>query len=172
MPFTFLTEDGTGLVAATSYVSVEEADDIIAVNIHADARWTVLDEAIKEKLLSWASRYLDTNARWYGERVSSTSGLRWPRKGVCDRDDFEIAEDVIPKQLKIAAASMATYLIAQDRSTERPQDALISLKADVVELEFAEGYRLPKVPSHINELISGLGRITSGTRVRFGRIIK
>lgn len=172
MAFTFLVEDGSGLAEATSYVSVEDADDIIVVNIHADARWSALDDPTKEKLLSWASRYLDSHAKWYGTRVSGTQALRWPREDVTDRDGILIPSDSVPRQLKVAVASLATALIDTDRSVERPQDALTRLKADVIELEFQEGYRLPKVPAHIHELIDGLGVIKSGGRVRFARIVK
>jgi hypothetical protein len=172
MAFTFLVEDGTGLSAATSYVSVEDADDILTTNIHAGPIWTELEEADKERLLSWASRYLDDRATWYGYRAVETSSLRWPRSGVVDRDRVAIASNVIPRQLKIATAEMARYLIAEDRSTERGQDALLRLKADVIELEFAEGYRLPKVPEHMDYLIKGLGTISGGSGIKFKKIIR
>lgn len=171
MAFTFLVEDGTGLAAATSYVSVEDADDIIAVNIHADAKWVDLALADKEKLLSWASRYLDNHVRWKGCKTVEASALRWPRKGVVDRDGQLIPEDVIPQQLKIAVASFATYLIDTDRSTERPQDGLAMIKVDVIELEFREGYKLPKIPSHMGHLLEGLGTVKSN-RIGFARIIR
>lgn len=172
MAFTFVVEDGTGLPNATSYVSVEEADDILTMNIHAGPAWSVLDVAVKQRLLSWASRYLDERARWFGTRVSESSGLRWPRAGVTDRDGIVLAPNMVPRQLKIAAAEMARYLVDEDRSSERDQDALTRLKADVIELEFAEGYRLPKVPEHMQYLIKGIGTIGSGSGIKFARIIR
>ncbi len=57
---------------------------------------------------------------------------------------------------------MARYLIESDRSTDRPQDGLKSLKVDVIELVFNESYRLPEVPNEINMLLSGLGIIKTG----------
>lgn len=172
MAFAFLVEDGTGLSTATSYVSVEDADDIIVMNIHASASWTTLTTAQKEYLLSWASRYLDERTRWYGSKSVETSALRFPRTGIVDRDGIAIAADAVPRQLKIATAEMARYLIEEDRSVERGQDALTRLKADVVELEFSEGYRLPKVPEHMAYLIQGLGSIGAGSGSKFKRIIR
>lgn len=172
MAFAFVVEDGTGLPNATSYVSVEDADDILTMNIHAGPAWDALDVENKERLLAWASRYLDERARWYGARTVETSGLRWPRTGVVDRDNARIAPNVIPRQLKAATAEMARYLIEEDRSTERGQDALTRLKADVIELEFSEGYRLPKVPEHMQYLIAGLGSIAGGSGIKFARIIR
>lgn len=172
MAFTFLVEDGSGLNAATSYVSVSDANDIIAVNIHADVAWDALDDLDKEKLLSWATRYLDTQTRWYGDKAVETSALRWPRANVVDRDGVLLSSTAIPAQLKIATAEMARYLIAEDRTTERDQDALKRIKADVVELEFIEGYRLPAVPKHLQYLLQGLGSISGGGGIRFARIIR
>jgi hypothetical protein len=172
MAFSFSVEDGSGVADATSYVSVQDADDILTVNIHAGPEWTAASNDDKERLLSWASRYLDERARWFGTKAVETSALRWPRSGVKDQDDIEISDDVIPRQLQIATAEMARYLLSDDRSVERDQDGLERLKADTIELEFADGYRLPAVPSHIGYLIKGLGTIGSGNGTTFARIIR
>lgn len=172
MAFTFVVEDGTGLSDATSYVSVEEADDIITMNIHASETWSSLSDEDKEKLLSWASRYLDERTRWFGRKAVESSALRWPRSGITDRDGITLSSTLIPRQLKIATAEMARYLVDEDRTTERGQDGLSRLRADVIELEFVEGYRLPQVPSHMQYLIKGLGAISSGSGIKFKRIIR
>ena len=172
MAFTFVVEDGTGLATATSYVSVEDADDIITMNIHADVAWTALANSAKEKLLSWASLYLDARTRWFGVKATETSALRWPRSGVVDRDGEVLADDAIPRQLEIATAEMARYLSNEDPTAARDQDALTRIKADVIELEFVEGYRLPRVPENMSYLIKGLGSISSGGGINFKRIIR
>lgn len=172
MAFEFVVEDGTGIPNATSYVSVEDADDIITMNIHASTAWMALDDSVKERLLAWASRYLDERARWFGRKTHELSGLRWPRTGVTERDGLVLSENIVPRQLKIATAEMARYLIEEDRSTERSQDSLVRLKADVIELEFSEGYRLPHVPSHMTYLIKGLGTISTGVGIQFKKIIR
>ena len=162
MTFPFTVEDGAGLSNATSYVSVEDADDILIMNIHAAPAWMALSLDVKQRLLSWASRYLDERARWFGRKTVETAALRFPRSGVRDRDGIHIDANEIPRQLRVATAEMARYLIDADRTVERDQDALISLKADVVEMEFVEGYRLPKVPEHVGYLLQGLGSIGAG----------
>lgn len=172
MAFAFVVEDGTGLPDATSYVSVEEADDIITMNIHASASWEALDVADKERLLAWASRYLDERTRWFGHKAVEASALRWPRSGVTDRDGVRLDANMIPRQLQIATAEMARYLVDEDRSVERGQDALTRLKADVIELEFSEGYRLPQVPSHMQYLIKGIGTISAGGGMKTARLIR
>ena len=171
MAFTFVVEDGTGLSTATSYATVAEADDYIIMNIHASSGWEELSTDSKERLLSWASAYLDSHTVWKGTKTVETSALRWPRTGVCDRDGIELGENEIPNQLKLATAEMSRYLIAQDRSLERDQDGLVRIKADVVELEFKEGYQLPQVPSHMIYMVMGLGYI-SGGMPRFARAVR
>lgn len=171
MAFTFLVEDGTGLPGANSYVSVADADNLIQTNIHASADWLAKSTEDKQALLMSATRYLDDRTRWYGLRVSATSGLRWPRSNVYDRDGNLIEPNTIPTQLRFATAEMARFNMAEDRTVERDQDALSRLKADVIELEFVNGYRLPKVPEHMRYLLLGLGSI-SGGGVTFGKVIR
>lgn len=171
MAFIFVVEDGTGLTTATSYVSVADADDVIAVNIHVDPLWRDLSTDSKEKLLAWSTRIIDAQTRWKGIKTVTASLLRWPRTGVVDRDETLIGENEIPYQLEVAVAEYARYLIADDRTVERDQDGLVRLKADVVELEFLEGYTLPQIPATMTYLLDGLGYISSaGQTPRFVRI--
>lgn len=161
MAFSFTVEDGTGLPSAKSYVSVEEADDFLATNIHASAAWDALSADTREKVLSWASRVLDDRLRWLGRPSTTTGALRWPRTGTSDRDGTPIPGNVIPRALKAATAELARFLVAEDRTAERDQDALTRLKADVVELEFVEGYRLKTIPASVTAMLTGLA-VTGG----------
>lgn len=170
MAFTFTVEDGSGLTTATSYTSTEEADSIVAANIHAAPKWGALDNQTKGKLLTWATRIVDSHTRWNGQKVGA-GALRWPRSGVIDRDGLPIPSNIIPPALKLATATLAVYMMEQDRFTERDQDAIKRIKADVAEIEFVEGYRLPQIPSHITHLLTGLGSISTGTRC-FARVIR
>jgi hypothetical protein len=170
MAFIFTVETGTGAdAAANSYVSVVEADDIITTNIHASVAWDALTTDQKERLLVWASRYVDDHTVWKGSKTVESSPLRWPRTGVCDRDDVLIDATTIPTQLKIAIAEMARYLVAEDRTVERDTDGLERVKADVVEIEFLAGYRLPSIPTNMQYLVAGLGVIFGGT-ARYGKV--
>jgi hypothetical protein len=97
--------------------------------------------------------------------------LRWPRCGVYDQDNRLIPYNVIPSQLKEATCEMARYLIAQDRSLERPQDGLKELKIDVMTLVFNLDYTLPIVPGMIGYILTNLGTIGSG-RTNFAKITR
>ena len=149
--------------APTSYCTVDEADTFLTPNIHATT-WFALSTTDKEKLLAFATKFLDDRVRWEGTKTVAASGLRWPRTGVVDRDSRAIGANEIPTQLKRATAEMARYLVDADRTTERSQDGLKELKADVIELVFNETYRLPVVPSHMHFLVEGLGILRGNGR--------
>jgi len=162
MAYSFVVEDGTGLTNANSYVSVQEASDYLISNNYSYPTWDDLDTGDKQKLLSWASRYLDQRARWNGTKTVEDSGLRWPRTDVYDRDGILIEPDEIPEQLKEATNEMARYLMTNDRSQDRSQDGLKEVQVDVIRLVFNENYRLPEVPNEINQILAGLGSVTGG----------
>lgn len=168
---TLTVEDGSGLPAANSYLSTEEADSIIGLNVHVRAAWAALSTEDKEALLAWASRYLDERTRWKSWRTYPDSGLSWPRTGAQDRDGVQIAPNAVPAPLKVATAEMARHLMVADRSTERDQDGLARLKADVIELEFRTGYSLPKIPEHLQNVLAGLGTINGGS-VQFKQVLR
>lgn len=171
MAFTFTVEDGTLVAGANSYVPVDYADAYIVQNIHASESWDALSTDGRQRVLSWASRYLDQRATWNGTIVDETQAMRWPRSGVTDIDGRVIPTTEIPKALMDAVCEMARYLTVEDRSTERQQDGLRELRVDVVDLKFTEGYRIAQVPSQINIMLRGLGTIAGG-RGSFGKIRK
>ena len=192
---TFVVEDGTMVPNANSYVTVEDATDYLSANIHASPAWVALTLSDQQALLIWATRYLDSRATWNGIPTSDflanptsfnvvgtwavfpspgdippQQALRWPRAGARDCDGVPIASNTIPRQLKAATAEMARYLIATDRSLERPQDGLTELKVDVITIKFRE-YELPIVPNEISYILRGLGTISSG-RTNFSKITR
>lgn len=102
MAFNFTVETGEIIPGANSYVTVEDADDYLAANIHVGPVWAGLDLEIRQKLLVWASRYLDQRAVWNGRIVSLAQPMRWPRTGVKNADGVGIPHDSIPIQLQQA----------------------------------------------------------------------
>jgi hypothetical protein len=194
MTFQFIVEDGSLVANSNSYLTIDEANTYIQANYHVYPQWQVLDTLTKQQLLVWACRYLDQRATWNGVPTStfladptqtnliatwavapifgptSTQSMRWPRACVLDRDGNALNADTIPKQLKDACAEMARYLLANDRSLERPQDFLTELKAGDVTLRFRDAV-LAIVPSEVSFIVRGLGSISSG-RTNFSKITK
>jgi hypothetical protein len=178
----FLVEDGTGLSDATSYLSVVEATDILSVNPVATATWTALTPTEQETLLIWSSRYIDQHVDWFGYKAVDTSGLRWPRECVYDIDGILIADDVVPEQVKRAAAQLAIFLQSSQAAQTGGQSAVLPegikrVKADVVEVEFHDNGSAESragsdlLPVNMAFLIRGLGTVITG-RQRFARAIR
>ena len=117
--------------------------------------------------------------RWKGIKTVDDSALRWPRTGVCTVDGIEIDSAVLPKQLKAAAVKVASVLADEDvTASVTTTGELTRIKADVVELEFAEmdpsqnaDTAEDNLRHDINTWIKGLGTV-SGVRPAFARIIK
>lgn len=151
-----IVEDGTGLVTGNSYLTVEEADDILSINIHST--WSVVDPEGKEALLMWATRILDERVRWNGRKMYGTGWLAWPRCGVRDREGFCIDDNLVPKQVKIATALLADHLVTGNPELVNTASNLTSLKADVVELKFDATLTPDKYPKEITLALAGLGR--------------
>lgn len=172
MAITFVVEDGTVVAGANSYVSVSEADDIITVNIHQSTAWLALTTTQKEYLLIWATRTLDQYADWYGTKTDEDSPLRWPRTGVCDRDGNAIGANEIPQALKDATALLASSLRANDRSGEQGRDGVKRVRADVVEIELDENYRIGMLTDDLAFILKGLGLINTGSGIGFGQIVR
>lgn len=162
MAFAFIVEDGTGLPNATSYVSLDEAEDILVTNIH-NTSWNALPDDQKEYLLAFATSLLDAKADWNGVKSYSSASLRWPRKNTVDRDNTPIPSTSIPLQLKQATAQYARFLVDNDRTSEQETDGITKIVVDVIELELDASYRLATVPSYINDLVYGIGRIKGGS---------
>lgn len=182
MPIAFKVEDGTGLSGATSYLTTAEATDILSVNPVASATWAGFTSPEQESLLIWSSRYIDQHIDWYGYKTVETSGLRWPRQCVTDRDGIHIPKDVIPEQLKRAAAQLALFLQASRAAQTGGQSAVLPegikhVKADVVEVEFFDDGSANSrsgtdlLPVNMAFLVRGLGTLITG-RQRTARAVR
>jgi hypothetical protein len=156
-----LVEDGTGLVTANAYLSAEEADDILSVNIHS--QWSVLsDDTTKENLIMWASRILDERVRWFGKKTHETSGLAWPRSHIRDKENIMVDDSVVPRAVKIATALLAEHLIAGNPEVANTGSNLTSLQVDVIALKFDARLAPEKYPAEIGYALRGLGSVSMG----------
>jgi hypothetical protein len=171
----FVVEDGTGLTTATSYVSTQEADEYLSLRPNY-AAWDAAENV--EELLMWATRLLDQRATWYGNKQVNESSLRWPRYGVNDRDGIAIPYDEVPLAVKHATIEIAYHLLTQNVDPSAPiatAGEIKRVKADVVEVEYFEGTARATTnyfPVGINDILRGLGSISTGTGSKFGRILR
>lgn len=174
----FVVEDGTGKSTATSYVSVEEADDIASLNIHSASAWSALTLQTKQSLLMYVSRALDARALWNGEKAVEMQALEWPRKDVKDRYGNELSSSSVPYNVRWAVVELAKANIASDRlTTAVPPNAVSEVKVDTITIKYADAAQIAaeqfKMPEIVSDLLRGYGSVRNNPRkVTFGKVIR
>jgi len=115
MAATFTVEDGTGLEAANSYLSVAGADQYHEDHT-ASTSWSGATQAQKEKALRLATQYLDArfDGRWAGYKYTAEQALAWPRIEAVDNDGWAIDSDSIPQRLADATAELSLRVVDGD----------------------------------------------------------
>ena len=106
MAIVFTVEDGTGLAAATSYLSIEDMEQLWDNAGYDHSALT--DDQIKV-LLNNATLSLDGQygGRWPGTRGDTTQALDWPRSGVVDQDGFDRSSTTVPPEIENAVSEIA-----------------------------------------------------------------
>lgn len=174
MAFMFVVEIGDADPDANSYCTVEFADDYISTNAFVSSDWLALEDVAKQKYLVRASKYLDRIVKWNGERVDDESGLRWPRSGVFDADNFEIPESVIPEVLQEAVAELASQFASGEDWTQ-PQDGrgIKEVQVDVLDITYDTAVSgRATLPDLIMQMLESLGEVVRGLRPAFKKIIR
>jgi hypothetical protein len=132
-----VTEDGTGLPTAESYLSVADADTYWSNR--GNAVWAAADTADKEVALRKATQYLDTTFIWIGVLADTAQALNWPRSGADDAEGRNLVNEV-PVLVKNATAELAlAALSAELLVTTSRDDRAKRVKAGSVEVEFEAG---------------------------------
>ena len=107
-----------GGIDSNAYLTLEEAEAYMSSLLHAED-WNKPETTDERKTaaLIQAARWMETIA-WKGNRSSYGQALAWPRRGVVDREGFEVPFDSIPRQVKDANAEFAYRLLLSDRAAD------------------------------------------------------
>ena len=173
MAITIIPEDGTGLETANSYLSLAEANTYFEAHLYGTA-WAGADDPTKDKALAQSTRLLDASTNWEGDKKTRAQLLQWPRLNV-ELDGFDLESDIVPVEIKNATAELAGLFISNDLTAEVDQNALagISLGKGALELNFDAGNKKRKIPIHIDDLLRGLGSVsTGGSGIKVVRITR
>ena len=175
MAFRFVVETGQGLRDATSYASVEEADDWNDNRPHGQS-WATLEELPKQQALVWATTLLDDLISWYGNttyvleaaqvnNVNQVQRLQWPRYGVEGKSGYILDQNRIPDFLKNATAEYARILAAKDRTVEPQTQGFSQLKVGPVSLNIDKYNQLEPLPRSVRILVAGYGRTSDSPAI-------
>jgi len=115
-----------------SYLTVEEADELLAYRINNDA-WLSADSTTKEKALITATKLIDT-FNFVGQATGDS--LAFPREGSYfdpKLSKYVILDDSVPNRVLDAVCEMALHLLMNPASQEGTTE-VDSIKVDVIEL--------------------------------------
>lgn len=114
MPFVYNAEDGSGLSEANSYFEIDSVE--AAINNLDSTEWDANSDEDKQKTAVRVTRFFEERFRFYGESLTSTQALQWPRTKNYDNKGDIIDPGTMPPQLLDAFALVCTEF-AKDNST-------------------------------------------------------
>lgn len=172
MALVLIAETGAGVPDANTYATVEQGDAYHEARLHA-AAWNDSDDDTKGQALVMATRFLDANVQWQGQRIDLEQSLAWPRKGVV-WDGHPVPEDHLPRPVRDATCELARLLIANDLQADQSADNIKSLNLgqSALEIEFKDDSKTRRVPLAIGELLQGLGATQSGSGINIRKITR
>lgn len=146
-----------GAVNANSYLTSAEADTYHDSRLSSDD-WSGASANDKIIALIMATRILDAMYLWEGYQTSDSDSqaLRWPRFGLLHANQLEYVDsNVIPQELKNAAAEFARQLIIEDRTLDDDLEAkkIRSFRAGPVSLTFDSGISARVIPDAVRNLM-------------------
>lgn len=147
-----------GAPDANSYASVAEADAYHATVLYNES-WLNATPENKEIVLQWATRLLDANMNWHGNKSTDEQSLRWPRFNAYDADGYVYDSDIIPPELKEGVSEYARILLEENIPNDSNADTFDKIKVASIELVYraSEEQQNSQVPDSVYSLIDFLG---------------
>lgn len=159
-----ITEDGTGLPNADSYVTLAEANAFMADDIHASGLWDDTTDDVKEAVIRFATSAMDTHFDYPGRKVYSTGSLRWPRSGVSDLDGNSVSSASVPKEIKKASVRYAYEFLKADRVSDPESKGVSRITIDSIDIRFDKGDRPGVAPSSVVQMLRGFASLRTGSK--------
>lgn len=165
MAIQFVVEDGTGLVTATSYISLADLKQLWE---NAGYSYATLTDDQLSVLLNNATLSLDGQYgdQYPGTRQSKSQALDWPRQDAYDQDGYIRSSTLVPVEVERALSEMA-YAVNSGVDVDPVYTDAGNLKKESVAVEGAvreskeyfEGSTLiyPRIPKVDNALLRLLG---------------
>jgi len=158
-PDILIVEDGSIVKDANSYVTYDYAENYHS--LRGNSAWAAGDATEKQYAIIRATQAIDSlyKTQWEGTQTEyGTQELEWPRQDVWI-NDVELDDDLIPTALKKAVCEAALRELATPNSMTPDLDRggkIKRVKADVVEVEYAEGASATTAFTAIDGLLADL----------------
>lgn len=141
--------DGTigGTNSNSVFETLAEAEELGGGLLYGGVWDATATDDQKKSAIIFMSRLISAGVPWEGARTYLGQSLAFPRTGLTrDHGATEVDSTTIPVEIKLAVLTGARLYVATD--TTNPTDIgnilprLLGLKADTVELKFAEGEKV------------------------------
>ncbi len=150
-----IIETGSGNASANSYTSAGAANTYHEKHLYSSV-WTGAS-ASHDQALMMATRLIDVEFTFEGEKVSDTQALEFPRYNITDRSGFIIQAGTLPTALLDATAEFARLLIAADRTAETDDKGFSRIKAGPLDLDVAPWDRKAVLPPTVAAMLAPFG---------------
>lgn len=130
-----VTEDGTGLSNAESYVSLADATTRHAALGNAD--WAAAaSDTVREQALRRATVYMEGayRSRWKGTKLLRDQALSWPRYGA-NVDGWTLESTIVPVEVANACADLALKALDGDLTPDLER-GIVRKKIGPLETEY------------------------------------
>jgi hypothetical protein len=138
MAVILIKEDGTGRADANSYANGDDAGIYFEGHLYAADWWATTEDA-KEAALVFATRLIDAEYQFNGQRAVDSQALQWPRVNCPDPDkapipvltslllyDPFVPFSIVPLVVVQATCEQARELLVADRTASPPGEGLKS----------------------------------------------
>lgn len=145
-----------GAATSNSYVSVADADAYFDARLNS-SKFTGDSTDNKERALIQATRWLDRQASFEGEKASSGQALKWPRIWATDEDGEEYDSATIPAIIEDATCELALYLLnlgSTDPLMNTGLEQFEEAKVGPMDVTTRDSFRTGQLPDHVLEIIS------------------
>ncbi len=159
MALVLIKEDGTGLANANTYASVVDCTAYHEAHLYASA-WTAASAGDKDKALAMATRLIDSEFTFRGNRNSTTQSLQWPRAD-CPAPDAATGEvvesNVVPRPIVEATCEMARELLIADRTSAPAGEGVLSTSLAGATVVFDKADRRPVLTALVQDMLARYG---------------
>ncbi len=166
-----ILEDGQGIIGANAYIDVAFYKEYHGARGNA-AALAFTDDQIAEAIIRATDETRRYALSWIGVQATADQGLDWPRlNAVLPGGVYQIADDAVPDQLKVAVAELAFRATTGPLSPDLAAGGRIkSRKVGPLETVYQDdapmGTSRPSVSALLTPLLGGGSGWAQGTLVR------
>jgi hypothetical protein len=145
------TIDATvGGASANSYCTLAEAKQYVEDRyVGSSTAWSGASDNDLNQALLFSTRIIESTIIFTGFVKTDTQALLWPRYGMTKRNEYALADDIIPQELKDCESEFARGLIVDVSRTDDSDpetQGIRNLKAGPVAITFDETAALKLIP--------------------------